>query len=1209
MESNQRSPIGRYTAALDAAGSSRPVHPPAAHCVAAANGWIVAAVDCPPVEGSSGSPAAPPLRLVSRWNVRRGTTTVSSAAGSAAASSASASSSAAAELLVALPPPVLPTSTGTSSGNSSSSNVAVATDGRSSTAIAHVFIDPTGCHVLASARNGEAYYLHSSMAVDGAGAVKKLAGFGPNVDGTPGCRRVPPSSSDDGSGKNNKSMTTPRQLGLTTGSYVTAVGWDRAHGTEGSSKRILLGTSMGEVYEFALHGSDHVSSSSRGGGSSASDEGLPVLLHRFESDRAGKEGRGGRVGGNSGGGGGAAGHTIVSGIHLERPGGSSAVPSLSSGPFVLVVTSGIAQRTRLHTFHTSPSSSSSSSSSPPPGGALSSFAATFSPEGRSFIELPGSVAFADLLVCGDDFSIKTETGLYYGNIHSAGSASIVRQLSAGGAAESGLLPYSDVDDRGSMALPTAAAMTPNHFILLCGAEIRFVNRVALKAIQNERVNWMSMAKMAGDDHIGAGVAELLMDSRRPDQVWLRKSRCLVHVSSSCETRDEWMYALQKCLDNGRLLSGSASTSSSSAYDHTDALFEHAASLCTNNLQKAVVTATRAEFHLLAGRVDVASKFMADCPPRLLPFDKTAVLLGLQALEIKVPNERFLSKNAQDALASSNVGLISYLNSKMRLAKVKDDSVSYTMIASWLASLHLDELSRKSKSTPDDTLQQKRQSEARVISSHNFFRKVLSSSSGNIIAEQTAPAVLGVMSAHDIDASEYAGCIASSSDIGAAISASLDGYFGPDGALGAIRVISEAPFEQAEPYYYKFAPSLLSRAPSATVKCFLGKYSEGLSPSKLLPMFMQYDSRRKELLLSKDGAHSSEGFVDDNTASVTYLEGVIRLGCRSTAVYNYLIRLYSAMEDEAPLHRFLSVHIPSSLSSSRGPSRRMRSSPLDMNYALRAILKTGRHFRSAVKLYVALGMRQKAVELAINVDPSVAREITKQSSDPEEQKHLWLMIARNAAAGGSDGKDVVASVASVLNECGPDVLSIENVLPFLPDFTHIDQLQGDICLALTAYSSEIEQCMKDMSKCEQVCADLRKEINRLEASSVSLAESAKCASTKAPVLSQESDGEGRYVFPSGHAFMESALKDVVRPHLNDQQSTRMEDIVGSIDKLLVQDTNKATAGPTSLRPEDEDRLENLQCDLDGLIAAECPLTGAIMIESIDKTFADDDEAYA
>jgi len=933
-----------------------------------------------------------------------------------------------------------------------------------------------------------------------------------------------------------------------------------------------------------------------------------VLVHRFDSGRGKDErGRGGGIGGIGAGGGGGAAHTIVSGIHFERPGSSGT--SYREGPFVLAVTSGIAQRTRLHTFHTN-SSSSSSSSTPgaPAGGAFSSFAATFSPEGgrSSFIELPGSVAFADLLICGDDFSIKTETGLYYGNIHTAGSASIVRQLSAGGAAESGLLPYSDVDDRGGMGLPTATAMTPNHFILLCGPDdVRFVNRVALKAIQTERVNWMSMAKVASDDHIGAGAAELLMDSRRPDQVWLRKSRCLVHVSSSCETRDEWMYALQKCLDNSRLLSGSA-PSSSSSYDQIDALFEHAASLCTNNLQKAVVTATRAEFHLLGGRVDVASKFMADCPPQLLPFDRTSVLLGLQALEIKVQNERFLSTSARDALASSNIGLISYLSSKMRLAKVKDDSVSYTMIASWLASLHLDEVSRKSKSLAEDTPQQKRQKESRVLNSHKYFQQVLSSNSGNISAEQTAPAILSVMGAHDIDASEYAGCISSSSDIGAAISASLDGYFGPDGALNAIRVLSEAPFEQAEPYYYKFAPSILARAPIATVKCFLAKYSEGLSPSKLLPALMQYDSRRRELLLNKGGAIPSADFVDDSNASVTYLEGVIRLGCRTTAVYNYLIRLYSAMEDETPLHRFLSVHIPSNVGNSSGPSRKMRSSPLDMNYALRSILKTGRHFRSAVKLYVALGMRQKAVELAINIDPSVAREITRQSSDPEEQKHLWLLIARSAAAGGSDGKDVVASVASVLNECGPDVLSIENVLPFLPDFTHIDQLQGDICLALTAYSSEIEQCMKDMNKCEQVCSDLRKEINRLEVSSVSIAESAKCASTNTPLLS---DGEGRYIFPSGHAFMEGALKNAVKPHLNEQQSSRMDDIVGSIDKLLVPGNDKSSVGATSLRPEEEDQLENLQCDLDGLIAAECPLTGAIMIESIDKTFADDDEAYA
>lgn len=201
----------------------------------------------------------------------------------------------------------------------------------------------------------------------------------------------------------------------------------------------------------------------------------------------------------------------------------------------------------------------------------------------------------------------------------------------------------------------------------------------------------------------------------------------------------------------------------------------------------------------------------------------------------------------------------------------------------------------------------------------------------------------------------------------------------NGALDALRVLNDSPFEKAEPYYYKYASTLLSRAPMSAAKSFVGRFTEGLSENKLLPAFMNYEQLRKSnpSLSTVDSgamAHSST-FVNDPNASISYFEGVIKLGSHSRAIFNYLTSLYASLEDEGPLFRFLSTHVPSAASlpictgSSVGAiilkqAEEERSCPLDKGYALRTILRTGRHFRSAVKLYMGFGMRQQAVELAL-----------------------------------------------------------------------------------------------------------------------------------------------------------------------------------------------------------------------------------------------------
>jgi hypothetical protein len=270
-----------------------------------------------------------------------------------------------------------------------------------------------------------------------------------------------------------------------------------------------------------------------------------------------------------------------------------------------------------------------------------------------------------------------------------------------------------------------------------------------------------------------------------------------------------------------------------------------------------------------------------------------------------------------------------------------------------------------------------------------------------------------------------------------------------------------------------------------------------------------------------------------------------------------------------------------------------SGPLDMSYALRNILSTGRHFRSAIKLYMGFGMRQQAVELALKVDPSLARELAQDSVELEERRRLWLMIAKNAASEGVLGgdADVVSKVVSVLKDCGPDVLSIEDVLPFLPDFAQIDRIKDEICEALTSYSSKIEGFLKEMNECDRTCDELRGEISRLRTHQMEMKSDAICAFTRKPVLTA---GESFYVFPSGYVVLESALKSEILPHLNAKQRSR----VNEIEKDLLMKRKSSDI--------EFEVIDSLQAELDGLIAAECPLTGQGMVESIDRPFDDSAE---
>jgi len=166
--------------------------------------------------------------------------------------------------------------------------------------------------------------------------------------------------------------------------------------------------------------------------------------------------------------------------------------------------------------------------------------------------------------------------------------------------------------------------------------------------------------------------------------------------------------------------------------------------------------------------------------------------------------------------------------------------------------------------------------------------------------------------------------------------------------------------------------------------------------------------------------------------------------------------------------------------------------------------------------------------------------------------------------------------------------------FSPDFAQIDQIKDEICEALTAYSSKIEGFLKEMNDCDQTCSNLREEIKRLRTHRMKLKADARCALTNQPILN---GGEPFYVFPSGYVFLASALKKEVVPFLNEKQTSRVQELERKLQNI----SNMANANA-----EDESRARELQTELDGLIAAECPLTGSILVDSIDKGFEASEE---
>ncbi|CAP68866.1 uncharacterized protein PODANS_7_8330, partial [Podospora anserina S mat+] len=230
-------------------------------------------------------------------------------------------------------------------------------------------------------------------------------------------------------------------------------------------------------------------------------------------------------------------------------------------------------------------------------------------------------------------------------------------------------------------------------------------------------------------------------------------------------------------------------------------------------------------------------------------------------------------------------------------------------------------------------------------------------------------------------------------------------------------------------FYRHSSVLMTHAATELVDILMRQ--SNLDPRNLIPALLEYDRNFK-------------GPLSQNQA-VRYLQYVVnQLGSTDAAVHNTLVSIYASHSstDESQLMAYL---------ASQGDEPNF-----DQDFALRLCIQNHRVL-SCAHIYTSMGQYVQAVDLALSHDKIELASIVadRPMSNPALRKKLWLAVAKKVI---SQSNGIKAAI-EFLKRCN-DLLKIEDLIPFFPDFVVIDDFKEEICNALEEYSRSIDALRKE-----------------------------------------------------------------------------------------------------------------------------------------------------
>lgn len=301
-------------------------------------------------------------------------------------------------------------------------------------------------------------------------------------------------------------------------------------------------------------------------------------------------------------------------------------------------------------------------------------------------------------------------------------------------------------------------------------------------------------------------------------------------------------------------------------------------------------------------------------------------------------------------------------------------------------------------------------------------------------------------------------------------------------------------------------------------------------------------------------------------AIRYLQYLITTTHTSSAIiHNTLLTLLatSSSTDETPLHTYL--HTQSQASEQF----------YDADFALRLCIAHHR-VESCVHIYTVMNLYGLAVDMALrnNKLDLAASVADRPGNDLPLRKKLWLKVA----------KSVIGSTASIkeamtfLKRC--ELLRIEDLIPFFPDFVVIDDFKDEICTALEEYSASIDGLKREMDDSATTATSIRAEVRKLNSRYAIVEPGERCWACRLPLLSR-----GFFVFPScQHGFHVDCLGDAVLRSVGVAKAKRIRSL-------------KAEIGTAVVKAE----RERVAREFDEAVAGACVLCSEIAVKRVDEPF--------